>query len=147
MDNHDISLLDTKYEYTLLFDFYGALLNDKNYSIFEDYICNDMSLSEIAAEQGITRQGVRDTVNRSIKKLIGYEEKLGLIKRFDSARESVKVIKEQVKDIGHELGVDSFNNSLKCDENAVNSSCIKHYDIESQLKLIESMADSILEEL
>ena len=52
-------------EYALLYDFYGALLKDKNRSIFEDYMFNDMTLSEIAEERKITRQGVRDIVNRS----------------------------------------------------------------------------------
>ena len=81
---------DVRYEYTLLFDFYGALLTDKNYSIFEEYTCNDMSLSEIASEYGITRQGVRDTINRSAKKLVEYEERLGLIRKFEAAKQSGK---------------------------------------------------------
>ena len=87
---------DVRYEYTLLFDFYGALLTDKNYSIFEEYTCNDMSLSEIASEYGITRQGVRDTINRSAKKLVEYEERLGLIRKFEVAKQSVTFIREEI---------------------------------------------------
>ncbi len=95
----DMEPLNQMVEYALLFDFYGALLKEKNSSIFEDYMFNDMSLSEIAEEEGMTRQGVRDIVKRSGDKLIEYEEKLGLIKRFNSAKKSACRIKEETSKI------------------------------------------------
>ncbi len=91
--------VDKIFEYTLLYDFYGALLKDKNRLVFEDYMFNDMSLSEIAEELGITRQGVRDLVERSKQSLIGYEEKLGLIKRFEEARKNASDISNKLNDI------------------------------------------------
>lgn len=104
---------DVRYEYTLLFDFYGALLTDKNYSIFEEYTCNDMSLSEIASEYGITRQGVRDTINRSAKKLVEYEERLGLIRKFEAAKQSVTFIREEIAQLkGNITDMAGFNEHL-----------------------------------
>ncbi|HAP33218.1 MAG TPA: DNA-binding protein [Lachnospiraceae bacterium] len=67
---------------SMLYDFYGPLLTDRNRQIFEDYIVNDMSLSEIADDIGITRQGVRDSIKRSEKALSHYEDKLQLVARF-----------------------------------------------------------------
>ena len=69
------------------YDFYGELLNEHHKRIFEDYILNDMSLSEIASETGISRQGVYDIVKRCSRKLHDYEEKLGLVKRFLDLRD------------------------------------------------------------
>lgn len=86
--------LNEKVELSILYDFYGDLLKAHNRQIFEDYILNDLSLSEIADEQGISRQGVHDIVKRCSKQLKEYEEKLGLIKKFDSTKSKVNHIKE-----------------------------------------------------
>ena len=76
----------------LLFDFYGELLTEHQRSIYEEVVLNDYSLSEVAQDQGISRQGVHDMVKRSTKILEGYEEKLHLVERFVSIREKVHVI-------------------------------------------------------
>ena len=49
-----------------LYDFYGELLTEHQKKIYEDVVFNDLSLSEIAAEQGISRQGVHDLVKRCV---------------------------------------------------------------------------------
>ena len=72
-----------------LYDFYGELLTDHQKKIYEDVVFNDLSLSEIAAEQGISRQGVHDLVKRCDKILEEYEEKLRLVERFLSIKEKV----------------------------------------------------------
>lgn len=77
---------------SLCYDFYGELLNEHHKLIFEEYILNDMSLSEIAEETGISRQGVYDIVKRCSKKLHEYEEKLGLVKRFHDLEDKVSEI-------------------------------------------------------
>ena len=51
-------------EQTLLYDFYGELLTEHQKQIYEDVVLNDYSLSEVAQEQGISRQGVHDLVKR-----------------------------------------------------------------------------------
>lgn len=62
-----------------LLDRYGALLSEKQYRILDGYYNNDLSLSEIAENEGITRQGVSDFVKRSEAQLIEFEEKLALV--------------------------------------------------------------------
>ena len=67
---------------TLLYDFYGELLTEKQKEIYELFYQNDMSLSEIAAELDISRQAVRDQLKRTEKILSEYEEKLMLVEKF-----------------------------------------------------------------
>lgn len=81
---------EERLELSLLYDFYGALLKENKREMFEAYILEDYSFSEIALEFGITRQGVHDAIKRGIKKLREYEEKLGLVQRFRQQREEVK---------------------------------------------------------
>ncbi len=66
----------------MLFDFYGDLLTDHQKSVYEAYIQEDLSLSEIAQDAGISRQGVHDMIKRCRHILEGYEEKLHLVERF-----------------------------------------------------------------
>ena len=80
------------YQEALLFDFYGELLTDRQREIFEEAVLNDYSLSEIAEERGISRQGVFDLVRRAGKTLEGYEEKLRLVRRFLEIRRKVEQI-------------------------------------------------------
>ena len=71
----------------LLYDFYGELLTKHQCRIYEDVVFNDLSLSEIAQEQGITRQGVHDLVRRCDRILEGYEDKLHLVEKFQQTKE------------------------------------------------------------
>lgn len=86
-------------EIGLLFDFYGKLLNDKQYSAIEFYYIHDLSLSEIGELLGISRQGVHDLLKRSESKLFAYEEKLGLVKKFSDNKIKVKYILENADGI------------------------------------------------
>ena len=67
---------------SLLYDFYGALLTDHQREIYEEVVLNDYSLSEIAEDEGISRQGVHDMIKRCDKSLEEYESKLGLVTKF-----------------------------------------------------------------
>jgi len=67
---------------TLLFDFYGDLLTDKQCSVFEMYHFDDLSLNEIGEAFGITPQGVSDMLRRTHKSLSDYEETLHLVKNY-----------------------------------------------------------------
>lgn len=95
-------------EQGLLYDFYGELLTEHQRRIYEDVVLNDMSLSEIAQEQGISRQGVHDLVRRCDRVLQGYEERLHLIERFLKVKETVGQIEkisseEQVKRLAAQI--------------------------------------------
>ena len=78
---------------SLLYDFYGELLTEHQRNIYEALVFEDLSLSEIADEEGISRQGVHDLIKRCNKTLEGYENKLHLVERFRKTREEVEVIK------------------------------------------------------
>ena len=84
---------------SMLYDFYGELLTEHQKKIYEDVVYNDLSLAEIAAEHGISRQGVHDMVRRCNRTLQGYEEKLHLIRRFMQARENVMRLQELTEDL------------------------------------------------
>ena len=78
----------------MLYDFYGELLTEHQRKIYEDVVLNDMSLSEIAEEQGISRQGVHDLVRRCDRTLQSYEERLHLIARFQKVKHTVEKIEQ-----------------------------------------------------
>lgn len=83
---------------SLLYDFYGELLTEHQRNIYEEVVFNDLSLSEIAEEQGISRQGVHDLIKRCDKILSGYEEKLHLISKFQQTRQMAKEIKKLTRE-------------------------------------------------
>jgi predicted DNA-binding protein YlxM (UPF0122 family) len=83
-------------EQTLLYDFYGELLNEHQRNVYEDAVFNDLSLSEIADEYNISRQGVHDLIKRVSNTLEGYESKLHLIEKFMDTKAKVTKIDELV---------------------------------------------------
>ncbi len=86
--------MEKKVIQTYLYDFYGELLTEHQKSIYEDFVLNDLSLSEIAQERQISRQGVHDLVRRCDRILEDYEEKLHLLERFLRIKEKVGRIQE-----------------------------------------------------
>ena len=73
-------------EQGLLYDFYGELLTQHQKQIYEAAVYNDMSLTEIADEHGISKQGVHDLIKRCTKSLQEYEDKLHMIRRFEAIK-------------------------------------------------------------
>ncbi len=82
----------------LLYDFYGELLTEHQRHIYEDVVMNDLSLSEIAQDQGISRQGVHDLIRRCDRILAGYEEKLHLVEKFASTKRLAAEIQNALDD-------------------------------------------------
>ena len=82
---------------SLLYDFYGELLTEHQKSIYEDIVMNDLSYSEIARLNGISRQGVYDMIKRCDKILEGYESKLKLVEKFVNARNKIADIQESIE--------------------------------------------------
>ena len=92
----------------MLYDFYGELLTQHQKRIYEDAILNDLSLSEIATEQGISRQGVHDLIKRCDKILADYEEKLHLVEKFSKIKLMIREINqltdnEDIKRLSNEI--------------------------------------------
>lgn len=83
----------------MLYDFYGELLTPHQKKIYEDAIVNDLSLSEIANEQGISRQGVHDIIKRCDKALAEYEEKLHLVEKFARIKHMINQINLLTDDV------------------------------------------------
>lgn len=90
--------MEKKVMQTFLYDFYGELLTEHQQNIYEEFVLNDLSLSEIAEEAGISRQGVHDLVKRCDRILEGYEEKLHLLERFLNTKEKISKIRTLTHD-------------------------------------------------
>ncbi len=84
---------------SLLYDFYGELLTEHQKNIYEDIVMNDLSYSEIARLNGISRQGVYDMIKRCDKILEGYESKLKLVEKFVNARNKISEIQEIIEEL------------------------------------------------
>ncbi len=80
------------YRMTMLYDFYGDVLTDRQKEFYDLYYNEDLSLAEIAENNGITRQGVRDVIVRAEAILTDLEDKTGLIKRFKEMQPHIKTI-------------------------------------------------------
>ena len=79
-------------EQAMLYDFYGELLTAHQRQIEEDVVFENLSLGEIAQEEGVSRQAVHDIVKRCDKALLEYEEKLQLVEKFISIKEKIEDI-------------------------------------------------------
>ena len=77
---------------SILCKLYGKLLSEKQLEFIDDYYNNDLSLSEIAENHGITRQAVRDMLKKGEKKLFEYEEKLLFMKRMLNQEKKIEEI-------------------------------------------------------
>lgn len=111
----------------LLYDFYGELLTEHQKLVYEDFVLNDLSLSEIAEDREISRQGVYDIVKRCRKQLQGYEAKLHLVEKFIHTKERVA----EINDCANEILQHQDNHELMM-------ACISK---------IEALSNTIVEEL
>lgn len=84
---------------SILCDIYGSLLTDKQKDVLDLYYNDNLSLSEIADEIGITRQAVRDAIVKAEKKLFSFEENLKLMEKMKNQKEIV----ENLKNIQNEV--------------------------------------------
>lgn len=80
------------YSFALLLDFYGELLTEKQREFLEYYYNEDLSLAEIAGNEGISRQGVRDAIKRAEKQLTEMEDSLSLARRFNEVKAGLEEI-------------------------------------------------------
>ncbi|NLX64878.1 MAG: putative DNA-binding protein [Clostridiaceae bacterium] len=114
------------YEITVLLDFYGHLLTERQHEIMDLYFNSDLSLGEIAEELSISRQGVYDSIRKAKQALLEYEKKLGLVERF----------KEQEKNI--EKALDSLKNMGR-----KSPELVKDSDYRQAIDLLEKMLDTL----
>lgn len=100
--NRMLKIMAKNLDITILLDFYGDMLTPKQREFLDYYYNEDLSLSEIAANVGITRQGVRDAIKRAECQLIEMEERLGLVKRFKDVQSGLEEIIECANKISTE---------------------------------------------
>ena len=98
-------------EQGLLYDFYGELLTEHQKKIYEAAVYEDMSLTEIADENGISKQGVHDLIKRCTNTLCDYENKLHMIKRFEAIKNQasqLNKVADDFKDLSDEQIIDNI---------------------------------------
>ena len=84
---------------TMLFDFYGDLLTEKQRETIRLSCEEDLSLSEIAAQTGVSRQGVHDALHRGQEQLEDLESKLHVLERFEKTQEGLSSALELIRQI------------------------------------------------
>lgn len=84
---------------SLLLDYYGELLTPKQQAMISCYYNDDLSLSEIAQNEGITRQGVRDAIKRGEAQLREMEEKLGLLRKARALQDALADIRRRAENV------------------------------------------------
>lgn len=119
---------EKSYEMTMLFDFYGDILTEKQRELFDLYYNEDLSLAEISEHLGITRQGVRDGIVRAEEIIKDFEKKLGLVARFGRISEDVRVICDSAEKIA-----------------AINAANYKNPDLDACAGVIISRAKELAE--
>ena len=111
---------------SMLFDFYGDLLTDKQKELFDLYYNEDLSLTEIAEHAEISRQGVRDAIIRAESILRDTEDKVGLVRKYSGYEDKLHKIREEVSYIAR-----------------VNSD-LRNYEIAKRTEAITKMIDELL---
>ena len=106
---------------SILSDIYGKLLTEKQFEFIDDYYNNDLSLSEIAENNNITRQAVRDIIKKGEKKLFEYEEKLMFMKRMLKQEKKIEQVLSELNKIQKEYSdeqvavvLEHIKKELKC---------------------------------
>lgn len=111
---------------SMLFDFYGDLLTEKQKELFDLYYNEDLSLTEIAEHAEISRQGVRDAIIRAETILRDTEDKVGLVKKYSGYEDKLIKIREEV---GYIIRVNSG---------------LKNYEIAKRTESIVDIIDELL---
>ena len=105
--------MDTRLRQSLLYDFYGELLNEHQKEVFSAAVFDDMSYSELAEEYGVSRQAAFDLVRRINKKLERFEESLGLLDRFMAAKDKMDELTKSVEGIKKTLENSDIDDKIR----------------------------------
>ena len=105
--------MEKNVEVSMLLQIYGELLTEKQYRVIDYYYNEDLSLSEIAENEEITRQGVRDIIKKGEKKLFEYEEKLLFMKKTINQEKLIQDILGNLNKIHKDLSDEKVSNILE----------------------------------
>ncbi len=104
--------MEEKIKISMLLEIYGRLLTLKQYNLLDDYYNKDLSLSEIAENENITRQAVRDFLKKGEKKLFEYEEKLRIMEKNIAQEEKIDEILYEISKIENSFTDEKLINVL-----------------------------------
>lgn len=104
----------------VLLDFYGEMLTEKQRDVIDLYYNQDLSLSEIAEHEGITRQGVRDSIKRGEVFLFELEEKLRVFENYIETQKTIQNIKYIAERITVENKTYNYSNVITENINQIN---------------------------
>lgn len=104
----------------VLLDFYGEMLTEKQRDVIDLYYNQDLSLSEIAEHEGITRQGVRDSIKRGEVFLFELEEKLRVFENYIETQKTIQNIKYIAERITTENKTYNYSNVITENINQIN---------------------------
>ena len=115
--------MDKNVKISILCQIYGSLLTEKQYEFINDYYNNDLSLSEIAENNNITRQAVRDNLKKGENKLFELEEKLKIMEKTFVQEEKIVNILSKITKIKSEYSdkkIASILDEIKYELNCLN---------------------------
>lgn len=92
-------MADSRLMQSMLLDFYGDLLTEKQRECYDLHFNEDLSLSEIAEQSGISRQGVWDNIRRAQDALEDIEEKTGIVRRFSQIQNGLELLRRQLEEL------------------------------------------------
>ena len=100
------------YRMSMLFDFYGDLLTERQREFYDLYYNEDLSLAEIAENYGISRQGVRDVIVRAEAAMSEVEEKTHIIRRFHQSQAAIAAIDQAADQLLQAVNERSYNDAM-----------------------------------
>ena len=113
--------LENSVKISILLEIYGKLLTPKQFELLDDYYNNDLSLAEIAENENITRQAVRDNLKKGEKKLFEYEDKLKIMKKNVDQEEQIANILSEINTLNSNstdtevaIVLEDVKNKLSC---------------------------------
>ena len=105
--------MERKIQIGLLCEIYGSLLTKRQFNILNDYANSDLSLTEIAENNNITRQAVNDIVKKGELKLLSYEEKLGVMEKTLKQEKKVQEILTELSKLNKDVTDTKLNKKLE----------------------------------
>ena len=126
-------------EISMLCQIYGKVLTEKQYEVLNDYYNNDLSLSEIAENNNITRQAVRDIIKKGENKLYELEERIGFMNKILEEEKVLANIQEHLTEVLNRL------NQIEETANCKNKKDLleKSHKIKNDIQLIEKQIKQI----
>lgn len=131
--------MDRKVEISVLCQIYGKLLTEKQLNIMDNYYNLDLSLSEIAENEGITRQAVRDIIKKGENKLFEFEEKLLFMKRMLNQEKQIQEILielSKIQETSSDKKIEKILNNIRKELICLNWKTIENQNREERVWLL-----------